>query len=371
MTKKKPVPRPPRRGKQIRKRFLKQALLLLCAAGVIGFYLYIKHGETESVFAQLGQSIGEGVRQARTKVSPALQDQDRTNSSSVPQNQARRNPVASSSSGSVATPSSGSAAPVKGQATAKPPALPPYALPFAGQALEQVTREMAARYGGRAPGRFGEHMPGIVSRLEVGPSSQTGGPLLALTLDACAGDFDPGIIALLREHGIQATLFLSSRWMNKHPETVRKLSVDPLFEIAAHGDRHVPCVIDGRSVYGIKGTASMGELVREVFANARLIEERTGSAPRWFRSGTAFYDQVAVDVIHDLGMRVGGYSIAADQGATLNAEQVAERVLRAKNGDILLLHMNKPHSGTREGLRRSLPVLLRRGATFVRLSDGY
>ena len=156
--------------------------------------------------------------------------------------------------------------------------------------------------------------------------------------------------------------------MRGNPEALRDLAADPLFEIAAHGSRHKPCSVNGNSVYGIKGTASFDELTREVEGNARDIAAATGRRPRWFRSGTAYYDDVAVRVIRDLGLGIAGYSIAGDEGASLPAAKVAAKTLAAKDGDILLYHLNHPRSGTREGLERSLPVLLEKGFVFVRLS---
>jgi peptidoglycan/xylan/chitin deacetylase (PgdA/CDA1 family) len=387
-------PKYPRQRQRLRKRFLSQALLLLCVAGAVGFYFFIKYSdpEAESLFLRFGKSLGEA-RQAASRIAPtqpdppgplSVQKEARPSTAAAPR--AEDNPAAKDSSQAPDEPAADLSPAV--YSVPKPPEADPQpepaaeraavparsesakpSLPFAGQSLEAVAREMTARYGGKDPGPWGEHVPGVVSTLD-GVATNDGAPLLALTLDACAGDYDPEIIALLRRYQIPATLFLTSRWMDKHPDIVRELAANLQFEIAAHGERHRPCSVNGKSAYGIKGTATMLELVREVLGNARRIAADTGKAPRWFRSGTAFYDEAAVRVIHDLGMGVAGYSIAGDEGATLSADRVAAKVLAAKNGDILLLHMNKPKSGTREGLKLALPELLRRGARFVRLSEG-
>jgi len=101
--------------------------------------------------------------------------------------------------------------------------------------------------------------------------------------------------------------------------------------------------------------------------NARAIAAVTGKRPRWYRSGTAFYDDVALRVIHDLGFSVAGFSISVDQGAALSAKTVAQRLLEAKDGDILLLHVNRPESGTFEGLKETLPKMTAAGIQFVDL----
>lgn len=271
------------------------------------------------------------------------------------------------------------------------------AIPLAGQTLEQVGAAFVRVYGDLRPKQWGERLPGVTWRLDPAgegnafhnerpappgeeriaparttPSGSGGRPTIALTLDACDGgkgaSYDAGIIALLRENRIPATIFVTSIWMRNNPEALRDLAADPLFEIAAHGSRHKPCSVNGSSAYGIKGTASFDELVREVEGNVRDITRVTGKRPRWFRSGTAYYDDVAVRVIRDLNLGLAGYSVAGDQGASLPAARVASRTLAAKDGDILLYHLNHPRSGTREGLERSLPALLEKGCVFVRLS---
>ena len=245
-------------------------------------------------------------------------------------------------------------------------------MPYDGLTLAEVVDELSAKYKDTSSGAWGERVTGVTTRLDLSEENADSSSLvLALTLDACGGDYDVELIAFLRENNIPATLFVTSLWLKRHQDTLRELAADPLFEIAAHGERHRPCSVDGKSIYGIRGTATMQELVSEVLLNAREITGLTGKTPLWFRSGTAYYDELAAEVIQDLGMGIAGYSIAGDEGATLLAARVARKTLQAKNGDILLLHMNKPHSGTREGLMQALPVLQKRGAQFVRLSDKY
>lgn len=208
---------------------------------------------------------------------------------------------------------------------------------------------------------------------EGGPGMRTGGgmaPVMALTLDACGGGYDEGIIVLLRRLRVPATLFVTGRWLREHPHEFADLAADPLFEIADHGERHKPASVTGRSAYGIRGTASVRELVEEVETTARAVHALTGRRPVFFRPGTAFCDEVAVRVVGALGMTVAGYTVAADAGATLPAPAVRGNLIHAPDGAILLCHMNHPASGTREGLAAALPEMLRRGVRFVTLSEG-
>jgi peptidoglycan/xylan/chitin deacetylase (PgdA/CDA1 family) len=227
--------------------------------------------------------------------------------------------------------------------------------------------EIIERYGDREPELWGEDIPGMVRTFE--PE----GKQVALTLDACGGPhgsgYDEKIIEMLREYGVRATLFLNARWIEANPEIAADLASDPLFVIANHGWQHKPCSVTGRFAWGIEGTKSLAEACREIERGAGAVRKLTGKRPRFYRSGTNFYDEVAVAVAQDLGMMVTGWSVLGDEGATLSPEKVAERVLGAKPGRIILCHMNQPGSGTAEGLTEAVPRLLDKGYRFVTLDD--
>lgn len=253
-----------------------------------------------------------------------------------------------------------------------PPAACADAASLAALPLPELTARLAARYGGQQPAQWGPALPGTLTRLPASvesPASKKGPVTMALTFDACGGGYDDSIIALLRELRVPATLFLAGPWLAAHPAEAADLAADPLFEIANHGARHRPASVTGRAAYGIRGTRTVAEFVDEVESNARRLTALTGARPRFYRAATLFSDELAVRIAADLGQTVTGCTVAADAGATLPAPAVARNLLAARNGDILLLHMNKPNAGSGAGLRAALPELLRRGVRFVRLSD--
>lgn len=254
----------------------------------------------------------------------------------------------------------------------RPPAACADAASLAALPLPELTARLAARYGGQQPAQWGPALPGTLTRLPASvesPASKKGPVTMALTFDACGGGYDDSIIALLRELRVPATLFLAGPWLAAHPAEAADLAADPLFEIANHGARHRPASVTGRAAYGIRGTRTVAEFVDEVESNARRLTALTGARPRFYRAATLFSDELAVRIAADLGQTVTGCTVAADAGATLPAPAVARNLLAARNGDILLLHMNKPNAGSGAGLRAALPELLRRGVRFVRLSD--
>jgi peptidoglycan/xylan/chitin deacetylase (PgdA/CDA1 family) len=223
------------------------------------------------------------------------------------------------------------------------------------------------RYSGKQPTAWGEAVPKVVQRL---PTSD---PVVALTLDACGGrtgsGYDAELIETLLRGRVPATLFVNARWIEANPSDFSQLAANPLFEIANHGTKHRPLSVTGRSVYGIAGTSGVAEVVDEVVVNQRLITQLTGAAPAFFRSGTAYYDDVAVRVVADLGLQVVNFDVLGDAGASYSASKVADAMLNSTPGSIILAHMNRPDSGTAEGIAASVPKLRQRGLRFVRLSE--
>ncbi len=218
------------------------------------------------------------------------------------------------------------------------------------------------------PKQWGENVTGVVTTF----SSET--KEIALTFDACGGSFrssqyDAELIAYLTENRIPSTLFINARWIKSNPEIFKALSANPLFEIANHGTAHRPLSVNGKSIYNIAGTSSPEEVEREINGNGDLIEKLTGKRPRFFRSGTAYYDEQAVAIARHNGVEIGGFSVLGDAGATFSADKVAHQIANAKSGDIILLHMNHPESGTREGVKEAVEKLKAQGFNFVRLSD--
>lgn len=238
---------------------------------------------------------------------------------------------------------------------------------FAEDDYAALRQRIAERHAGQAPKEWGERVTGVKTRIA------TSEKLIALTMDACGGShgskFDAKLVDFLEREKVPATLFINGRWIDANRTLFDRLAANPLFEIANHGLKHRPASVNGRQVYGINGTHSVAEVVDEIELNARRIESLTGRKPRFYRSGTAYYDEMAVKVAEELGEYVAGFSVLGDAGATYSREQVKKALLSAGPGAVVIVHMNHPESGTAAGVMEAVPELKRRGFHFVRLSD--
>ncbi|QQR99642.1 MAG: polysaccharide deacetylase family protein [Austwickia sp.] len=234
--------------------------------------------------------------------------------------------------------------------------------------------QVVGRYGRVRPASWGLALPGIVTSLG---SQAVADKAVALTFDACGASrrdgpgngVDAALIALLRRHDVRATLFLNSRWVAANPRVFDDIADDPRFEIANHGTRHLPLSVSGRAAYGEIGTRDAGEAYDEVAGNHDALTWLLGRPPRWFRSGTAHYDDVAVRLVGELGERPVGFSVNADGGATFPRSQIQHTLRHAGPGDIVIGHMNRPTRETAAGYALGLPELLRRGLRTATLSE--
>jgi len=236
------------------------------------------------------------------------------------------------------------------------------------QPQEIRTREqIIAKFSGRVPHEWGEVVKGVKTRLN------TEQKVMALTFDACGGpkgsNYDEKLIQYLEKEKIPATLFISGKWIDANPDILQALSRNPLFEIENHGLKHKPCSVIGRSAHGIKGTKNIREIHDEIELNALRIQTMTGCKPRYFRPGTAYSDEICVEIANVLGYEVVNFSVRGDAGATYSKKEVREALLHSAPASIVLMHMNHPEGQTAEGVMEAIPELRMRGFRFVKVSD--
>lgn len=193
-------------------------------------------------------------------------------------------------------------------------------------------------------------------------------PHVTLTLDACSGKADQRIFQALLANKIPATVFVTARWLRRNGETVKLMLAHPdLFQIENHGARHVPAVDVPVKVYGIAAAGSPRAVAAEVEGGRAAIIAATGRPPLWFRGATGRYDTAAMAQIRAAGEAIAGYSVRADDGATLTAPVVARRIEGARDGDVIIAHVNQPGRPSGAGVVTGILALKARGYLFVKL----
>jgi peptidoglycan/xylan/chitin deacetylase (PgdA/CDA1 family) len=194
---------------------------------------------------------------------------------------------------------------------------------------------------------------------------------VALTFDACMGAVDERILSTLVSERIPATVFVTARWLRKNPTTVAIFLANPdLFEIENHGENHIPAIDVAVPVYGIPAAGSPEAVSREVAKGAEAVVAAGFPAPHWFRGATAKYDSSSIDEIRAMGYRIAGYSLNGDDGSLLGAGAAEKRITAAKDGDVVISHINQPTHAAGQGVANAILKLKAHGVEFVRLADG-
>ena len=207
----------------------------------------------------------------------------------------------------------------------------------------------------------------VEPRMRLGDASP-GRLMIALTLDACPGAFDERIATALVESGIKVTIFVTGLWLRENPVGLAFLLAHrDLFAVENHGELHIPPVLGHRRIYGIHTAGDLATVRREVTEGAASIHAATGTAPHWYRGATGYYSRSAMPAIQQLGFGIAGYSLNADEGASLPADSVAARIAKATNGEVIVAHINQPHRSSGAGVVAGVSELQRRGARFLRL----
>ncbi len=191
---------------------------------------------------------------------------------------------------------------------------------------------------------------------------------VALTLDACSGGTDMRIIETLTGLAVPATIFVTGLWLRANrPAAAVFLARPDLFTLQNHGDRHVPPVLGTRLVYGLAVAGTLAAVEREVTLGAEAIVAAGGVRPNWYRGATGRYSPTAMAAIEAMGYRIAGYSLSADEGASLPAASVSRRIAASRNGEVILAHVNHPHRPSGAGVAAGMAELRRAGVVFVGL----
>ncbi|WP_425539323.1 polysaccharide deacetylase family protein [Microaceticoccus formicicus] len=230
------------------------------------------------------------------------------------------------------------------------------------------TETIIEKYKDSESKHWGDQIEGIYYRLA------TDEKIAALTFDACGGSetangYDIEIIEFLKRKKIPATLFVTKPWIEANEEAFKDIISEPLFEIGNHGNEHRPLSVITRTAYGIESTSSVREAIDEIMISSKFIESKTNKIPQYFRSGTAYTDDVSLEILKDLKMKFIGYDIAADAGATLNGSEILGEFQKIRPGSIILMHFNHPESQSYEGLVKGVEFLENQGYKFGKLSD--
>lgn len=188
--------------------------------------------------------------------------------------------------------------------------------------------------------------------------------VVALTFDACStskpSQYDPRITAILVDMKAPATLFLGGKWMEEHPEQTRYLASIPQFELGNHTflHPHMTKVSDQRARDELEWTQEM-------------MYTLTGRQATLFRAPYGEIDARVVKLAAEAGMTTVQYDLpSGDPDERATKDKLVEYVTTvAKNGSIVVMHINGHGWHTAEALPRIIKRLRKRGFELVTVSE--
>jgi peptidoglycan-N-acetylglucosamine deacetylase len=187
---------------------------------------------------------------------------------------------------------------------------------------------------------------------------------LALTFDACAtrapSHYDTLVTNVLVETGTHATIFLGGKWMEEEQMHTLYLSSHPQFELANHTflHPHLKAVSDER--------------IREELAKTQaVLFTLTGRQAKYFRPPYGEYDERVVRIAAEMGLHTIEYDLASgDPDVHATKEKLIAYVSEmAKNGSIIVMHINHRGWHTAEALPEIIRRLRARGFELVTVGE--
>lgn len=188
--------------------------------------------------------------------------------------------------------------------------------------------------------------------------------VIALTFDACPtaqpSRYDERITNILIETKTPATLFLGGKWMEEEPEHTRQLASHPQFELANHTYQHPHL-----------NTMSDDSIRRELQRTQDVMDSLTGKRPTLFRPPYGEYNDRVVRVAAELGLKTIQFDLASgDPDPGFTKEKLISYVTSmAKNGSIVVMHINRRGWHTAEALPEIIARLRGRGFEFKTVTE--
>ncbi|MCL2077250.1 MAG: polysaccharide deacetylase family protein [Oscillospiraceae bacterium] len=180
---------------------------------------------------------------------------------------------------------------------------------------------------------------------------------IALSFNCAWGNSNTDeLLAILDEHNVFATFFITGEFSEKFPDDVRKI-MNAGHEIGNHSDAHPH----------LKGM-NINKIIEDTRESERKIMMITGSRPALYRAPYGEYDANALKTIEGLGYNFIQWSVDSIDWQEPDPATIVKRVTdKTDSGSILLFHNDLEN--TTEALPEILTKLRQGGFQFVRVGD--
>ena len=180
---------------------------------------------------------------------------------------------------------------------------------------------------------------------------------VSLTFDAAWGDeTTDGVLAILRENGVQASFFFVGDFAEKYPDTVRKI-YNAGHDVGNHSMHHKDPT-----------KQEYTDLCADIQQCSELLTSLTGTEPTLYRAPSGAYDNAVIDAADSLGMTAVQWDDDSIDWKHITAEKMTGRVLdKLSPGSIILFHLGRQN--TLEALPAIIAGISERGYEIVPVSQ--
>ena len=176
------------------------------------------------------------------------------------------------------------------------------------------------------------------------------------------------VLDVLDRLDVPATFFLAGLWIERYPDTVRRIVADPKFEVASHSYAHI--AFAPRCYHlGVLPTSAMAA---DVERSEALLHRFSDHPTRYFRFPGGCYTTTALAAIAPTGVTVIGFDVAGGDAFGTSVASIVSSVLRhTQNGSIIVLHITGGNTAplTAQALPAVIAGLRARGLRLVRVSE--
>lgn len=187
---------------------------------------------------------------------------------------------------------------------------------------------------------------------------------VAITFDACAtkirrNGFDRPVYDVIVTERLPATIFVSGRWVETHPEEMEELVANPLIELANHSYAHPRMV-------GLK----QAQIEAEIDRTEKLLGIY-GKKSVAFRPPYGEFDDKVLSVARERQLPAVLWDVVSgDPSPRITASTMIRNVVdQTRAGSIIIFHINGVERRTAEALPIILRELRARGFNFVHVSQ--
>ena len=151
---------------------------------------------------------------------------------------------------------------------------------------------------------------------------------ISLTFDCAWNDNDiDEILSVLEECDIKASFFMTGKWAQDYPESVKKI-YEKGHDIGNHSYNHADYT-----------KMSKADIIKDLDKCDAAIKEITGQAPVLMRAPSGGYNNTVMTAAEDSGRTYIQWSVdGLDYTPDATEQSIKKRISKTQNGDIILMH---------------------------------